>query len=108
MMRIAFDPELPIVTAASFRAGDRDFVADEPFPWRDLGLSETDLHAFWLAGLVRCVPVEAPGDAARDIAIKGEHGQMVVFRATPGPTVRVETPAQRRERKRKAPAPPAE
>lgn len=56
-VRIAFDPALPVLAAATLQCGAQTFKPDEPFPWRELGLSEFELRAFWLSGLVRFVPV---------------------------------------------------
>lgn len=49
--RTPFDPELPFVVAAQDLAyGSQQFVRGQPFPWRDLGVSELDLlqlHSFF-------------------------------------------------------------
>ena len=55
-VRIAFDAALPIVVAQPFAIGERTFRDGDVLPWRELGLDEPQLRAFWCAGLVRCEP----------------------------------------------------
>lgn len=78
--RIAFDPALPFKTTAAFACGERSFAPDEPFPWKDLGVSELELHALWRAAMVTCVAepnaepvvneatVQFPGVTSQEVA----------------------------------------
>lgn len=49
--RVAFDLERPFIVAAQELVyGPKQFVRGEPFPWRELGVSELDLlqlHSFF-------------------------------------------------------------
>lgn len=64
-VRIAFDPALPVKTAGAFDVGDRKFSADEPFDWRELGLSEADLANLYRAGYVYFLPAPAELEQAK-------------------------------------------
>jgi hypothetical protein len=57
-VRVAFDPALPVFAADALSCGEQKFVADQPFPWRELGMSEFELRAFWTSGLVYFKPLE--------------------------------------------------
>lgn len=56
-VRIAFDTSLPFVAAQAFTAAGRSYADGESVPWRELGLREDEIHAWWRANLVRCVPM---------------------------------------------------
>lgn len=58
-VRIAFDVSLPVVATEAFTTGGRRFGDGESVPWRELGVSESDLYAWWQANLVRFVPAES-------------------------------------------------
>lgn len=59
---VSFDAALPVVVSQPFTTGDRSFRADNPFPWRELEISEATLFELWRSGLVRCelLPVAVP------------------------------------------------
>ena len=61
---LAFDAELPFVCSQEFTTGDRPFRAEEPCPWRDLGIDERTLHSMWRAGFVRCAPAVVAAQVA--------------------------------------------
>lgn len=62
--RVAFDPSSPFIVATSeMHCGDRRFVRGDPFPWRELGVSDLDLAQLWVALKIDCVDravVETP------------------------------------------------
>lgn len=77
-VRVAFDPALPVVVTSGFTRGGRAFIAGEPFEWRDLGMSEGELHNLWRCGMVAFKPVAS----------------IPVVKVTPGEHVSIETPQQ--------------
>ncbi len=81
--RVPFDASLPFVVTASggLPCSGKRYEYGELFPWRELGLSESDLAALWIANQVDALP------------------DTVAFLATPGPRVYVETPSQQRKRR---------
>lgn len=55
-VRAAWDPELPVVASQAFTTGGRAFKDGDPFPWRELGITEQDAVTMWCSRLVDCVP----------------------------------------------------
>jgi hypothetical protein len=45
--RIAFDPALSVVVSQAFTIGARTFNDGEAFAWREAGIDEAQLLAFW-------------------------------------------------------------
>jgi hypothetical protein len=50
--RIAFDPALSVVVSQAFTIGARTFNDGEAFAWREAGIDEAQLLAFWRSGIV--------------------------------------------------------
>jgi hypothetical protein len=66
---IAFDPDLPIVVSQEMSIGGRAFVAESPFPWKELGIDVMTLHSLYRSGYVRCLPAaEAPAVGKSSLA----------------------------------------
>ena len=94
--RVAFDVSLSVVAAPSNNVGEQPFSVGDPVPWRELGLDESSLFAWWRCGLVRFEPAFIAGGS---FAVTGGT-EPVPFVATPGERVTVQTPAKPREQPR--------
>lgn len=79
--RVPFDVSLPFVVSASggLPCSGKRYEYGAQFPWRELGLSESDLAALWIANQVDVVPdaptevtVKFPGVVSADLAEKLE------------------------------------
>ena len=81
-LREPFDTELPCFFASEQRIGDRAFAADDPAPWRELGVSEHVLFDWWRSGAVYFAKA-----AERE-----------TFTKTPGELVKVTPPRPSRKR----------
>ena len=51
-VRVAFDPDLPVVASQAIPIGGHTFASGDVIDWRALGVDEEMLYAWWLSGLV--------------------------------------------------------
>lgn len=117
MFRLAFDPALPLVASSAFG----DVAAGDVFDWRARGIAEIDALALFRsgllthavsapspthAGLAEVDPMDALHAATEELApelLSDAPGdsKLVELTVTPGPSISVETPAQRDQRRKK-------
>ena len=57
--RQKFDLAAPFKASAVILTAGKRFEVGKPFPWRQLGISESDIFALWHAGQVDCLPAPA-------------------------------------------------
>lgn len=87
--RIPFDPAAPFVVACeSLVCGPARLVRGDPFPWRDLGMTEFDLLALWVA-----LKIDATAPAAEVDLDKLTPAQLAALDAATAPAAK---PARRR------------
>ena len=64
--RLAFDPKAPFIVASEeLVTGARRFRRGEPYPWRELGVSELDLYTLWCGSKVDVAQQTAPKPRAK-------------------------------------------
>lgn len=90
MSFLGFDPARPLVAVSRFRAGEAVIEAGDAFDWRARELTELDALTLFQSGFVTHPPIDAAFDVSDAPAAN----------VTLGETVSVETPAQRRGKRR--------
>ena len=105
MLRMGFDPELPLVATSAF--SDGTVAAGEVFDWRANGMQSIDVLPLYQAGLVTHpspAPAALPAATAQpdsftpggavEVRTELDASQVVAFTKTPGETVHVPPPSK--------------